>query len=75
METDIAETAKVLIESKKAEEGIFEDETVAFQTTEDTAVEVEEEDGVTILGSTIVLKRFVKMPIEDVGFTNHFIGR
>jgi len=44
LETDIAETAKVLIESKKAEEGIFEEETVASQTIEDAAVEVEEED-------------------------------
>ena len=44
LETDIAETAKVLIESKKAEEGIFEEETVASQTIEDAAVEVEEKD-------------------------------
>ena len=44
LETDIAETAKVLIESKKAEEGIFEEETVASQTIEDAAVEVEEEE-------------------------------
>ena len=44
LETDIAETAKVLIESKKAEEGIFEEETVASQTIEDAAIEVEEED-------------------------------
>ena len=44
LETDIAETAEVLIESKKAEEGIFEEETVASQTIEDAAVEVEEED-------------------------------
>jgi len=42
LETDIAETAEVLIESKKAEEGIFEEETVASQTIEDVAVEVEE---------------------------------
>ena len=44
LETDIAETAKFLIESKKAEEGIFEEETVASQTIEDATVEVEEED-------------------------------
>jgi hypothetical protein len=44
LETDIAETADVLIESKKAEEEIFEEETVASQTIEDAAVEVEEED-------------------------------
>ena len=44
LETDIVETAEVLIESKKAEEGIFEEETVAFQTIEDAAVEVEEEN-------------------------------
>jgi len=44
LETDIAETAEVLIESKKAEEGIFEEETVASQTIEDAAVEVEEEE-------------------------------
>ena len=44
LETDIAETAEVLIESKKAEEGLFEEETVASQTIEDAAVEVEEED-------------------------------
>ena len=44
LETDIAETAEVLIESKKAEEGIFEEETVASQTIEDAAVEVEEEN-------------------------------
>ena len=44
LETDIAETAEVLIESKKAEEGIFEEETVASQSIEDTAFEVEEED-------------------------------
>jgi len=44
LETDIAETAEVLIESKKSEEGIFEEETVASQTIEDAAVEVEEED-------------------------------
>ena len=44
LETDIAETAEVLIESKKAEEGIFEEETVASQTIEDAAVEVEEVD-------------------------------
>lgn len=44
LETDIAETAEVLIESKKAEEGIFEEETVASQTIEDATVEVEEED-------------------------------
>jgi len=44
LETDIAETAEVLIESKKAEEGIFEEETVASQTIEDAAVEVEEDD-------------------------------
>ena len=44
LETDIAETAEVLIESKKSEEGIFEEETVASQTIEDAAVEVEEDD-------------------------------
>ena len=44
LETDIAETAEVLIESKKAEEGIFEEETVASQTIEDAEVEVGEED-------------------------------
>ncbi len=44
LETDIAETAEVLIESKKAEEGIFEEETVASQTIEDATVEVEEEE-------------------------------
>jgi len=44
LETDIAETAEVLIESKKAEEGIFEEETVASQTIEDAAVEVEEKN-------------------------------
>jgi hypothetical protein len=44
LETDIAETVEVLIESKKAEEGIFEEETMASQTIEDAAVEVEEED-------------------------------
>ena len=44
LETDIAETAEALIESKRAEEGIFEEETVASQTIEDAAVEVEEED-------------------------------
>lgn len=44
LETDIAETAEVLIESKKAEEGIFEEETVASQTIEDAAVEVEDDD-------------------------------
>jgi hypothetical protein len=44
LETDIAETAEVLIESKKAEEGIFEEETVASQTIEDTTFEVEEEE-------------------------------
>ena len=43
LETDIAETAEVLIESKKSEEGIFEEETVASKTIEDAAVEVEEE--------------------------------
>jgi len=44
LETDIAETAEVLIESKKAEEKIFEEETVASQTIEDAEVEVGEED-------------------------------
>lgn len=44
LETDIAETAEVLIESKKAEEGIFEEETVASQTIEDAEVEVGETD-------------------------------
>ena len=44
LETDIAETAEVLIESRKAEEGIFEEETVASQTIEDAAVEVEEKN-------------------------------
>ena len=44
LETDIAETAEVLIESKKSEEGIFEEETVSSQTIEDAAVEVEEEE-------------------------------
>ena len=44
LETDIAETAEVLIESKKSEEGIFEEETVASQTIEDTTVELEEEE-------------------------------
>ena len=44
LETDIAKTGEELIESKKAEEGIFEEETVASQTIEDAAVEVEEED-------------------------------
>ena len=44
LETDIAKTGEILIESKKAEEGIFEEETVASQTIEDAAVEVEEED-------------------------------
>ena len=44
LETDIAETAEVLIESKKSEEGIIEEETVASQTIEDTTVEVEEEE-------------------------------
>ena len=44
LETDIAETAEVLIESKKSEEGIFEEETVASQTIEDATVEVEEEE-------------------------------
>ena len=44
LETDIAETTEVLIESKKSEEGIFEEETVASQTIEDATVEVEEEE-------------------------------
>jgi len=44
LKTDIAETAEVLIESKKSEEGIFEEETVASQTIEDATVEVEEEE-------------------------------
>jgi len=44
LETDIAAAKEVLIELKKAEEGIFEEETVASQTIEDAAVEVEEED-------------------------------
>jgi len=44
LETEIAETAEVLIESKIAEEEIFEEETVASQTIEDAAVEVEEKD-------------------------------
>ena len=44
LEMDIAETAEVLIESKKSEEGIFEEETVASQTIEDATVEVEEEE-------------------------------
>jgi len=37
-------TAEELIESKKAEEGIFEEETVASQTIEDAEVEVGETD-------------------------------
>ncbi len=38
------------------------------------SVDVQEGDGVTVLGSTMVLKRFVKSPIEDTGITNHLIG-
>ena len=44
LETDIAEPAKILMESTKAEERIFEEETMASQTIEDTEVEIEEED-------------------------------
>jgi len=55
-----------------------EDLLVIAGTTDSNAavlsVEVEKDDGVTILGSTIVLKRFVKRPIEGVGITNHKIG-
>ncbi len=32
------------------------------------------EDGVTILGSTIVLKRFTKEPLKAAGITNHKVG-
>ena len=31
-------------------------------------------DGITILGSTIVLKHFVKQPIKGIGVTNHIVG-
>ncbi len=31
-------------------------------------------EGITILGSTIVLKRFVQKPIEGEGITNHYVG-
>ena len=31
-------------------------------------------DGITVLGSTIVLKRFVKAPLQGIGITNHRVG-
>jgi xylulokinase len=31
-------------------------------------------DGITVLGSTIVLKRFVKTPLAGAGVTNHRVG-
>ena len=38
------------------------------------AVNPSEEQAVTILGSTIVLKKFVKKPIQSLGITNHLVG-
>ena len=38
------------------------------------ATNASKDDGITILGSTIVLKKFVPNPIEAEGITNHFIG-
>ncbi|KGG13046.1 MULTISPECIES: FGGY-family carbohydrate kinase [Prochlorococcus] len=32
------------------------------------------DDGVTVLGSTIVIKRFVNKPMQEPGVTNHFLG-
>ncbi len=39
------------------------------------AVNPQPEDGITILGSTIVLKRFVESPINEVGITNHRVNK
>ncbi len=38
------------------------------------SAEASRDDGVTVLGSTIVLKRFVESPIELPGITNHLIN-
>ena len=32
------------------------------------------DDGITVLGSTIVLKRFVEVPLVGAGITNHRVG-
>ncbi len=38
------------------------------------AADIGKDDGVTVLGSTIVLKRFVESPIKGIGITNHLLG-
>ncbi len=38
------------------------------------AADLTQEDGATILGSTIVIKRFVDSPLKGAGVTNHLIG-
>ncbi len=49
---------------------------VAGTTDSNAAVlasDIQKEDGITVLGSTIVLKRYVNNPIKGVGITNHRI--
>ncbi|WP_320668248.1 FGGY-family carbohydrate kinase [Prochlorococcus sp. MIT 1307] len=49
---------------------------IAGTTDSNAAVlsaELEKDDGLTILGSTIVVKRFVESPIKGAGITNHRI--
>ncbi|WP_269622386.1 FGGY-family carbohydrate kinase [Prochlorococcus marinus] len=38
------------------------------------ATDATSSDGITVLGSTIVIKRFVKHPLKGVGITNHLVG-
>ncbi len=55
--------------------GLPKDLLIIAGTTDSNAAvlsaELEEEDGLTVLGSTIVVKRFVDNPINGMGITNH----
>ncbi len=64
--------------TKAIELGLGPDTFVVAGTTDSNAAvlatEAEDDDGITILGSTLVIKHFVNQPIIGEGITNHLIG-
>ncbi len=67
------------ISSKRAKELDLSPNLLIISGTTDSnaavlATDVKENEGVCVLGSTIVVKRFTKHPLKGQGISNHFVG-
>ena len=76
----IIKSGKVIgqIHNELAEKFKLNKKTLLISGTTDSnaafiAAELEKEDGLTVLGTTIVLKKIIKKPIKEKGITNHRI--